>query len=196
MTENIGILHPGEMGITLAASALNSAQSVWWASQGRSPQTLARARSQSLQDAHSLAELCQKCSLLISICPPHAADDLAQQVLEAGFKGLYLDANAISPQRATAMAARMAARGISFVDGGVIGGPAWTADTTLYLSGQEAQRVADCFSSGPLQTEVIGEQPGRASALKMCFAALHQRPQRPAAVRPGHGRSPGGAGGA
>lgn len=171
MTETIGILHPGEMGITLAGSALNSAWVVWWASQGRSPQTIERARSLNLQDAHSLTQLCRTCTLLISICPPHAADDVVRQVLESGFKGLYVDANAISPQRATAMAELVAEHGLSFVDGSVIGGPGWGHDVYLYLSGQEAQRVADCFAAGPLRIEIIGEQPGKASALKMAYAA-------------------------
>jgi 3-hydroxyisobutyrate dehydrogenase-like beta-hydroxyacid dehydrogenase len=171
MTETIGILHPGDMGITLAFAARNSGQSVWWASEGRSPETLERATSQSLVDAHSLKELCQKCSVILSICPPHAADEVARQVVEAGFQGLYVDANAISPQRVTSMAEMMTEHGISFVDGSVIGGPAWGHGTILYLSGHEALRVADCFSAGPLRTELIGEQPGRASALKMCYGA-------------------------
>jgi 3-hydroxyisobutyrate dehydrogenase-like beta-hydroxyacid dehydrogenase len=44
--------------------------------------------------------------------------------------------------------------------------------TWLYLAGREAQRVAACFAAGPLQPEVIGETIGKASALKMCYAAL------------------------
>ena len=60
----------------------------------------------------------------------------------------------------------------SFVDGGIIGGPAWETGTTcLYLSGREAQRAAACFSSGPLEAKVIGDRIGKASALKMCYAA-------------------------
>ena len=31
--------------------------------------------------------------------------------------------------------------------------------------------MADIFSAGPLETSVIGEEIGKASALKMCFAA-------------------------
>jgi hypothetical protein len=54
------------------------------------------------------------------------------------------------------------------VDGGIIGGPAWEPGTTwLYLSGETAQEVASCFSAGPIETLVIG----KASALKMCYAA-------------------------
>jgi 3-hydroxyisobutyrate dehydrogenase-like beta-hydroxyacid dehydrogenase len=41
----------------------------------------------------------------------------------------------------------------------------------LYLAGRQADQVAACFAAGPLVTEVIGDQIGKASALKMCFAA-------------------------
>jgi 3-hydroxyisobutyrate dehydrogenase-like beta-hydroxyacid dehydrogenase len=172
MTENLGILHPGEMGISVAVSAQRSGHTVFWASQGRSPATHARAQSHALVDAHSLDELCRTCSIIISVCPPHAAEEVAQQVLAHSFTGLYVDANAISPQRATRIGAALAAQGIAFVDGGIIGGPAWEANTTwLYLSGSEAQRVADCFSAGLLQAEMVGERIGKASAVKMCYAA-------------------------
>ena len=172
MTENIGILHPGEMGVSVAVSARNSGHTVFWVSEGRSPLTRQRAQGHSLADAHSLAELCRTCSIIISVCPPHAAEDVAQQVLSHSFKDLYVDVNAISPQRALRIGAAMAERGAAFVDGGIIGGPAWEAGTTwLYLSGSEAQRVAGCFSAGTLQTEVIGDRIGKASALKMCYAA-------------------------
>ena len=106
------------------------------------------------------------------MCPPHTAEEVAQQVLAHSFKGLYADVNAISPQRAIRIGEAMAEREIAFVDGGIIGGPAWEANTTLlYLSGSAAQKVANCFSAGPLQTEIIGERIGKASALKMCYAA-------------------------
>jgi 3-hydroxyisobutyrate dehydrogenase-like beta-hydroxyacid dehydrogenase len=172
MMENVGILHPGEMGVSVAASAQNGGHAVYWVSEGRSPQTHQRAQSQSLVDAHSLKELCQICSIIVSVCPPDAAEEVAKQVLAHSFKGLYVDVNAISPQRAIRIGEAMAERRIAFVDGGIIGGPAWQAGTTwLYLSGSEAQRVANCFSAGPLQTEIIGDKIGKASALKMCYGA-------------------------
>jgi len=93
-------------------------------------------------------------------------------VLESGFKGLYLDANAISPERAKRLGGRMAKAGISFVDGGIIGGPASEPKTTyFYLSGEDAPRIASCLSAGPLETCILGDSIGRASALKMCYAA-------------------------
>ncbi len=172
MTETLGILHPGEMGISVAASARNSGNTVFWVSDGRSLETQERARSHSLVDAHSLEEFCRTCSIIISVCPPHAAEEIAMQVLAHSFMGLYADVNAISPQQAIRIGEKMEERGITFVDGGIIGGPAWEVDATwLYLSGREAQRVAVCFSAGPLKAQVIGENIGKASALKMCYAA-------------------------
>ena len=66
----------------------------------------------------------------------------------------------------------MAAAGVDFVNGGIIGGPAWEPNHTwLYLSGGNAQTAAACFSAGPLETKVIGGEIGKASAIKMCYAA-------------------------
>lgn len=171
-TEKIGILHPGAMGISVAAAAQNGGHTVYWASAGRSPHTQARAEQHHLLDGQSLAALGNTCTILISVCPPHAAEEVAQQVLAHGFTGLFVDANAIAPQRARRIGEMMAASGVSFVDGGIIGGPAWQPHSTwLYLSGPEAERVAGCFANGPLETQIIGNQIGKASALKMCYAA-------------------------
>jgi 3-hydroxyisobutyrate dehydrogenase-like beta-hydroxyacid dehydrogenase len=168
----LGILHPGNMGISVAASAQNSGCDVYWASEGRSPQTRERAEKFALHDVGSLASLCQTCSILVSVCPPHAAGDVAHQVLDCGFHGLYLDANAISPQRVVRIGQALTGAGVTFVDGGIVGGPAWEpGQTWLYLSGKQANVVAACFSAGPLETAVIGPEIGKASALKMCYAA-------------------------
>lgn len=160
------------MGISLAATAQKSGHQVYWASEGRSAQTRERAAKFNLQDVHTLANLSATCSLIVSICPPHAAEAVAQQILAHAFTGIYLEANAIAPQRTIRLGQTMATAGVTFVDGGVIGGPAWTPGTThLYLSGPHADEVAACFSAGPLATHVIGNKVGKSSALKMCFAA-------------------------
>ena len=171
-SHKLGVLHPGNMGISIAASAQNSGCEVYWASDGRSDQTRQRAEEFSLLDAHTLENLCRTCSVIVSVCPPHAAEEVAEQVLAQGYAGLYVDANAISPQRARQIGQAMVAAGVAFVDGGIIGGPAWEpAQTWLYLSGDRAQAIADCFAAGPLETTVIGQAIGKASALKMSYAA-------------------------
>lgn len=168
----LGILHPGNMGISIAASAQNSGCQVCWASEGRSAQTRQRAERFSLQDAGTLANLCDICSVVVSVCPPHAAEEVAGQVVACGFTGLYLDANAISPQRTARIGRKLTTAGVAFVDGGIIGGPAWEpGQTWLYLAGERAAEIAACFDGGPLETEVLGAEIGQASALKMCYAA-------------------------
>ena len=168
----IGFLHPGAMGISLAASAQNSGHTVYWVSAGRSVQTQERASEHNLVEVRTLNELCETCSVIVCVCPPHAAEKVARQTLETSFDGLYLDANAIAPQRAKHIGRLMDEAGVMFVDGGIIGGPAWEPGKTwLYLSGEYAERVAACFSAGPLETFIIGEEIGKASALKMCYAA-------------------------
>ena len=168
----IGILHPGEMGISIAASAKNSGCEVFWVSEGRSGATRERAAKFGLRDAHTLEELCRECPIILSVCPPHAAERVAQGVLGARFHGLFVDANAIAPQRTIQMSSSMIKADVSFVDGGIIGFPAWKPHTTcLYLSGPRASEVSACFSAGPLDTNVLGEKIGKASALKMCYAA-------------------------
>jgi 3-hydroxyisobutyrate dehydrogenase-like beta-hydroxyacid dehydrogenase len=168
----IGLLHPGEMGISVAVSAINNGHQVYWMSRGRSEHTRVRAEKQGLIEVDSLFEFSQSCEIILSICPPHAAEEIAKSVLETKFRGYYLDANAISPQRAIKIGQMMEANNIQFVDGGIIGGPVWKPqETWLYLSGPQAHEIAKCFSNGPLETKMIGNEIGKASALKMCYAA-------------------------
>jgi 3-hydroxyisobutyrate dehydrogenase-like beta-hydroxyacid dehydrogenase len=169
---NLGILHPGEMGITVALAAQNSGMQIFWASEGRSPETRARAEKIELGDAVSLVNLCGICSILICVCPPSAALEVAEQVAVSGYRGLYIEANAISPQLSRQIGQFLREAGISYVDGSIIGPPAWKENTTrLKLSGKQAEETASCFDAGPLAVNVIGDSIGQASALKMCYAA-------------------------
>jgi 3-hydroxyisobutyrate dehydrogenase-like beta-hydroxyacid dehydrogenase len=169
---NFGILHPGQMGISVAASAKQSGCTVYWVGEGRSEQSHARAEQQGLQDAGTLADLCRTCEIIVSVCPPHAAEAVARDVMALGFEGIFVDANAIAPQRAQSIANQVTGGGATFVDGGIVGNPAWKPGTTwLYLSGPDAEQVAACFAAGPLGTVTMGDEIGKASALKMCYAA-------------------------
>jgi len=168
----IGILHPGNMGVSVAASIKTAGNEVFWASEGRSDATQQRALKTELEDVFSVQKLCEDCSIIISVCPPHAAEAVAVQALGYGFTGLYLDANAISPQTVSRIGKQVTAAGGSCVDGGIIGGPAWeSGNTWLYLSGSAAEELADILKGGPLEIASIGNEVGKASALKMCYAA-------------------------
>jgi 3-hydroxyisobutyrate dehydrogenase-like beta-hydroxyacid dehydrogenase len=168
----LGFLHPGEMGVSLAATVLRGGHQALWASDGRGAATRARAIEHGLSDAGSVGALCARSDVVVSICPPHAAEAVAAAVADAGFRGTFVEANAIAPARMVTIGRRLADAGIEVVDGGVIGGPAWTPGTRLVLSGPRAAEVAAAFDAGPLATEVLGPELGTASALKMAYASV------------------------
>ena len=106
------------------------------------------------------------------MCPPHAAIGLAREVACHCYKGVFVDANAISPHSARQIGDIVNTGGASFVDGGIIGPPATQAHVCrLYLSGAQAETVAALFSGSLLDARVVSGQPGQASALKMAYAA-------------------------
>jgi len=161
----VGVLHPGEMGAAVAGVLSARGETVVWASAGRSPATAERAGAAGLEDAGDVEEVCRRCEILLSICPPHAALDLAQAA--SGFAGIYVDANAIAPDTARAVAELQP----RFVDGGIVGPPPTGPGTTrLYLSGGEAAEVAALFSGTSVDARVLSGELGTASALKAAYA--------------------------
>jgi hypothetical protein len=163
--DSVLFLHPGMMGVSLAAACGTDAL---WVSEGRSPDTVARALAAGLNDAGSLTDGLAAASCVVSICPPAAAEAMAEQVAGAGFDGVYVDANAISP----ATARRVAGHFANYVDGSVIGPPASKPGTTrLYLSGEQASSVAQLWEGSAVDARMIDGGPGAASALKMAYAS-------------------------
>jgi len=168
----IGLLHPGEMGSSVGAAARADGHAVLWASEGRSESTRERARGADLTDAESVAALVESSDVVFSVCPPHAALELARAAAEPGLSGVYVDGNAVAPATARRICDVIETAGGSFVDGGIIGPPARTRGSTrLYLSGAEAARVAALFGDGPLEAIPIEGEAGAASALKLAFAS-------------------------
>lgn len=167
----VGLLHPGEMGHTVGACAVAGGARVLWASESRSEATRRRAGSAGLEDAGQVAALARQCDWLVSVCPPHAAPETARLAMKHGFRGSYVDANAVSPATARGMARQVESAGARFVDGGIVGPPARTPGATrLYLSGPGAVEAAALFA-GPIEAIAIEGGAGAASALKMSFAA-------------------------
>jgi 3-hydroxyisobutyrate dehydrogenase-like beta-hydroxyacid dehydrogenase len=152
------------MGAAVGATLVGNGHEVVWVSEGRSDATRERARAAGLVDAGSLPELAWRSDVVISLCPPEFAEDVAATLRGTGFTGTLVDANAVSP----ATVARIAPT----VDGGVIGPPPRAAGTTrLYLSGPSAGEIATLFRGSALDARVVDDRIGSASALKMAYAA-------------------------
>ena len=166
------ILNPGEMGASVAAAAVSTGVTVYWVSAGRGSATRGRAEKAGLSEKSTLAEAVADSEVVLSVCPPHAAVDVARSVADLDFDGAYVDCNAVSPATAAEIGVVFQGTRTTLVDGGIIGPPAWKPGSTrLYLSGGEAQQVTALFAGSLLDARVVGSEIGAASALKMAYAA-------------------------
>jgi 3-hydroxyisobutyrate dehydrogenase-like beta-hydroxyacid dehydrogenase len=166
----IGLLHPGAMGAALGAELRAAGHDVLWASAGRGEETGRRARDAGLRDAGTVADLARASDIVLSVCPPHAARDVATQV--AGLARVYVDANAVSPATARAVAETIAGAGAVAIDGGIVGPPPGPGRApSLLLSGAGAGDVAALFQGTSVRAKVVGTEIGAASAAKMAYAA-------------------------
>jgi 3-hydroxyisobutyrate dehydrogenase-like beta-hydroxyacid dehydrogenase len=160
----VGLLHPGQMGAAVG-SAVNG--DVLWASDGRSEATALRAGAAGFTDAGSIDELVRSSDVIISICPPAAAEEVAGDVFDAGFDRLFVEANAISPARIR----RIAELGPNVVDGSIIA----ASGINLYLAGDGADKVAALFPpEGDVKPVILPGKVGAASGLKMAFGGWNK----------------------
>lgn len=172
---NIGLLHPGEMGTSVGEALQAGGARVFWASEFRSAATRVRATRAGFRELPTLVDLCRQCQAIVSVLPPDACADVATQVLAANFRGVYLDASAKAPDQSRQTARALRREGIDFVDGAIIGPPIRAGSITqLYLAGSRAGEVAHWFAGSGFRTQVMGGQPGTASALKQCDSIVNK----------------------
>lgn len=168
----IAMLHPGEMGSAVGACLARGGHRVLWASEARSPATRSRANAAGLVEAPNLKQAVREAEIVFSVCPPHAALGVAREVAHAGFRGVYVDANAVAPATVREIGRIVSEGGARWIDGGIIGAaPGPQTSTRLYLAGAGAQDIAVMFQGSYLGTVVLEAPAGSASALKVCFAA-------------------------
>ncbi|MER5948959.1 DUF1932 domain-containing protein [Streptomyces sp. NPDC001904] len=177
MTSTIGLLHPGRMGSAFGAQLRASGHFVLWCPDGRSDTTRCRAERAGLEAA-ALPELVSRSDVLLSLCPPAAAEETAGQVAELGMSEagtIYVDANAVSPSRVVSIADRLAPMPV--IDAAVVGSPPVDDKSpTLYLSGavEQADRIAELFAGTDVRTHVLGDSIGKASALKLAYSSYQK----------------------
>ena len=168
----VGLLNPGDMGSKVGAAVRSSGSRVLWAGEGRSADTRKRAGEGGLEDVGSVAALVRASEVILSVCPPHAAVDVAKEVAGLRFAGTFVDGNAVSPATAREIGGIVEKAGATFVDGGIIGPPPVKPGTTrFYVSGTASERISALLNVGPLQAIVVPGGPGAASAVKMAYAS-------------------------
>jgi 3-hydroxyisobutyrate dehydrogenase-like beta-hydroxyacid dehydrogenase len=162
------------MGAGVAAQAVAAGHPVYWLPAGRGPATRERAGHAGLAPLAGMSAMVDACWLIVSVCPPAVALEVAESVAAASFAGMYLEANAVSPAVSARIADGLAAGGATVVDGGIVGPPPRPGATTrLYLSGPDRAvgRTAAVFAGTALTPVVLEGPVGRASALKLAYAS-------------------------
>ena len=96
-SSTVGLLHPGEMGSAVGATLVAGGARVLWSPEGRRPATRTRAAELGLEDGGSLSRVAAAAGVIVSVTPPHAALAQARAVAALGFRGIYVDANAVAP---------------------------------------------------------------------------------------------------
>ncbi len=162
----IAIVNPGEMGAAIGTQLVQAGHQVVWLPAGRSEGTRGRAVAAGLQPVDSVLE----CDAVLSVAPPAAAEDIAHSV--AGYTGLYVDLNAISPDTAESVQRIVERGGARAVDGSVVGPPPEKAGATrIFLSSDSAHEAAGLFRGTVIEPVVLDQSRTAASAIKMAYGA-------------------------
>ena len=174
--KTVGILSPGEMGAGVGGALRASGLAVLTCLAGRSPASHERARAAGIENVPDLGTLVERCDLILSILVPARARGVAAAVGEAaraaGASTVLADCNAIAPQTVQAMETDLEGSGVTLVDGGIVGGPPRNGQgPRVYASGSSAHLLGDLDGCG-IDVVDVGPEIGKASAVKMCYAAM------------------------
>ena len=175
--ETVAIVSPGDMGHAVGRALGARGIEAIACLANRSERTRRLAAEGGVRDCPTPAETLERADLVLSIVPPgmaaRAADETAKAMAASGFRPPYADCNAVSPETARAIGRRISEAGADFIDGAILGPPprAGRSATRLYFSGERAGPLSELEGEG-IVVRLLGEEIGRASGLKMCYAAL------------------------
>ena len=172
----IAILSPGEMGGAVGGALSRSGFQVITSLEGRSERSRQSAQRHGIRDVGGYDALVRAADLVLSILVPAEAVAVATRTAEAmrsAKRGIYYaDCNAVAPATVQAMAKIVESAGGNFIDGGIIGGPPRAGYAPrFYASGKSAHVLAELSGKG-IEVVTVGDEIGKASAVKMCYGAL------------------------
>jgi 3-hydroxyisobutyrate dehydrogenase-like beta-hydroxyacid dehydrogenase len=179
MAETFAVVATGEMGSAIGAALVRSGRRVVTDLTGRSAASRTLAEGAGMEDLGSLAAAVEAADVFLSIVPPAAAPALARRIVDVlaqtAARPLFVDCNAVAPATVVAIAAPFSAIGAPFADVGIVGPAPRTrgaAPTRFYVSG--IGRPLFELNVPEIAVIDLGPVVGRASAIKMCYAALNK----------------------
>ena len=172
----IGIMGPGDMGHSVARVLTNAGFKVVTILNGRSKLSCIRAKRSNMLDLSDLKELVSVSDFILSIMPPEQALNFAKEITKvfevADKLPTFVDCNAISPDITLAMAKLVNNTGANFLNVGIIGPPPGRGvKTRFYASGVDVDAL-QFINQNEIRLVPLGEDIAKASAVKMCYAAL------------------------
>ena len=177
LVKTVAILSPGDMGSNVGRALHENGLEVITLLEGRSERTRSLAAAAGLADAGSMRSLVERADLILSILVPSEAERLAEEVAavirETGKSVAYADCNAISPETVKRIGRVIESAGGRFIDAGIIGGPPRNGSKPprFYASGPHEAVLGELDGRG-ISVPLMGGEVGRASAIKMCYAAI------------------------
>ena len=174
--KKIAILSPGDMGHAVGRALSEHGFDILTHLEGRSERTCALAQDAGFRISATLNELIHDADLLLSILVPASAETVAKEIArslqETGETTLIADCNAISPMRSVRIGRIIESAGGRYIDASIIGHPPGRdVPPRFYVSGHYADTMLELDGKG-IAVKTLGGDVGRASGIKMCYAAL------------------------
>ena len=176
VVKTVGVMSPGDMGSGVGGILVRSGLRVITSLKGRSEASSTRAAEQGIVDVGSLDDVVASSDLMLSILVPSEAlafaASAAESIVRTNSHVAFADCNAVSPATGVKIGKIITAAGGVFIDAGIIGGsPKTGAIPRFYASGEHAGILAELDGKG-ISVPVMRGAIGRASGLKMLYAAL------------------------
>ena len=174
--ESVAILSPGDMGHAIGQLLKENELRVLTCLVGRSKRTRELSDQAGITDVPNLNELVEQSDVLMTVTVSEAVPGLCREIADAvkatGTDLLFAECNAIAPELSKEMEGVLQGAGARYVDASIIGGPPRNGSSPrIYVSGDNATEFEQLRDFG-LDVRNLGPQLGRASGIKMCYAAM------------------------
>ena len=174
--ESVAILSPGDMGHAIGQLLKENELRVLTCLMGRSNRTKQLSEQAGITDVPNMNDLVEQSDVLMSVTVSEAVPGLCREIADAvkatGTDLLFAECNAIAPELSKDMEGVLKAGGARYVDASIIGGPPRNGSSPrVYASGDNASEFEQLRDFG-LDVRNLGTLLGRASGIKMCYAAM------------------------
>jgi 6-phosphogluconate dehydrogenase (decarboxylating) len=158
---NIGLLHPGDMGITISLPLQKAGHKIYWPSKYRSQETRDKANQHSIIDIVDLNSILKTCSVVFVICKNGGPVEVADAICSRGYDGVVCDANNLwGEQSEKELADKYFSAGIRYVDASLWGWPHYqsaefSSDRTMFLYGKDSEIIKSLYIDEYWKAEIL-----------------------------------------